>query len=94
MKPFVLKRRLMTIPFPATGCLFYRKGLKESQPIVPISGQSDQVPTVQYEWWYRGRSLFDVGRGPSNLFFTVNAMLPTESLAEPETQLPETFESF
>ncbi|RLL95011.1 hypothetical protein CFD26_101573 [Aspergillus turcosus] len=73
MKQIVkVENKFMTIPFPASGSLFYRKDLGESQLIVPIPGQSnrlepDQVvlgPTVQHEWWYRERNLLDVDRGP------------------------------
>ena len=61
----------MTILFPASGSLYYRRDLEASQTTVPLSGQSglspDQVvvgPTAQYEWWYHERGLLDVGRGP------------------------------
>ncbi|GFF42576.1 hypothetical protein IFM51744_05187, partial [Aspergillus udagawae] len=46
------------------------RDLGESQLIVPIPGQSDQVvldPTVQHEWWYRERSLLDVDHSPEVL---------------------------
>ncbi|PKX99465.1 uncharacterized protein P174DRAFT_469303 [Aspergillus novofumigatus IBT 16806] len=56
MKQIVeVERRVMKTPLPASGRLFYRRALAESQLIVPIPGQSDQIvlgPTVQYEWWY------------------------------------------
>lgn len=73
MKQIVeVEKKFMMIPFPASGSLFYRKDLGESQLIVPIPGQSnrpepDQVvlgPTVQHGWWYRERNLLDVDRGP------------------------------
>lgn len=68
-----LEKQFMTIPFPASGSLYYRRDLEESQPSIPLSDQSslppfdDQVvvgPTAQYEWWYRERALLDVDRGP------------------------------
>ena len=67
-----LGKQFMTIPFPASGSLYYRRDLEESQPTIPLSDQSslppfDQVvvgPTAQYEWWYRERALLDVDRGP------------------------------
>lgn len=67
-----LEKQFMTIPFPASGSLYYRRDLEESQPTIPLSDQSslppfDQVvvgPTAQYEWWYRERALLDVDRGP------------------------------
>jgi hypothetical protein len=60
----------VTIPLLTSGSLFSRRDLGESQLIVPIPGQSNQVvlgPTVQHEWWYRERSLLDVDHGPEVL---------------------------
>lgn len=67
-----LEKQFMTISFPASGSLYYRRDIEASQPTIPLSGQSslplfDQVvvgPTAQYEWWYRERALLDVDRGP------------------------------
>lgn len=78
-----LEKQFMTIPFPASGSLYYRRDLAESQPTIPLSDQSsllsfDQVvvgPTAQYEWWYRERALLDVDRGP--------CMSPSFAIKEP-----------
>ncbi|GFF95493.1 hypothetical protein IFM47457_10387 [Aspergillus lentulus] len=56
-----VEKRFKTIPFSASGNLFYRKDLGESQSFVPNPGQSDQIvlgPTVQYA------CPSDVHRGP------------------------------
>ena len=52
-----LEKQFMTIPFPASGSLYYRRDLEASQATIPLPGQSslppfDQVvvgPTAQYE---------------------------------------------
>ena len=72
-----LEKQFMTIPFPASGSLYYRRDLEASQATIPLPGQSslppfDQVvvgPTAQYEWWYRERALLDVDRGPCMSLF-------------------------
>ncbi|KAJ9374479.1 hypothetical protein DTO282F9_1375 [Paecilomyces variotii] len=68
-----VEKQFMSISLPASGSLYYRRDLGESEFAIPLSEQSasDQIvvgPTAQFEWWYRERALLDVDRGPWKTF--------------------------
>lgn len=73
MKQIVaLESKFMNIPIPASGSLYYRRDLEQTQLNIPLPGQlnvpaSDQIvvgPTAQYTWWYQERKLLEVDSGP------------------------------
>ena len=65
-----LEKQFLNISLPASGSLYYRRDLKESELVIPLSSTSDSAdqiavgPTAQFEWWYRERALLDIDRGP------------------------------
>ncbi|PLB44146.1 hypothetical protein P170DRAFT_513400 [Aspergillus steynii IBT 23096] len=72
MKQIVdLERRFMTIEFPASGSLYYRRDLN-AQAVTPVNttdeapGPDDLVvgPIALQAWWYGERALLDTDRGP------------------------------
>lgn len=71
-----LEKRFMSIEFPASGSLYYRRDLEKSQCAVSLPGQSEIAaanhivigPTAQHEWWHQERALLDVDRGPCIVF--------------------------
>lgn len=74
MKQIVdLEKRFLGIKLPASGSLYYRRDLTESEDFVPVSGTSgiaDEIvvgPSAQYEWWYKERAALRVDRGPCML---------------------------
>lgn len=66
-----VEARFMSIHFPASGSLYYRRDLK-SHNAIPVFEQDDpsspdQIvvgPSAQHEWWYQQRALLQVDRGP------------------------------
>ncbi|EZF31081.1 hypothetical protein H101_05301, partial [Trichophyton interdigitale H6] len=70
MKQIVaVETRFMSITFPASGSLYYRKDLASSEPnvLLPEQTTADDIvvgPIAQYEWWYKERASLDVDRGP------------------------------
>ncbi|KAF9249575.1 hypothetical protein DTO006G1_6644 [Penicillium roqueforti] len=63
-----MERRFMSIHFPASGSLYYRRDLDSSQHFIPISDDIVVGPTVQHEWWYQERASLEVDRGPWTTF--------------------------
>ncbi|EFE29557.1 uncharacterized protein ARB_03549 [Trichophyton benhamiae CBS 112371] len=74
MKQIVaVETRFMSITFPASGSLYYRKDLTSSEPnvLLPEQTTADDIavgPIAQYEWWYKERESLDVDRGPWETF--------------------------
>lgn len=70
MKQIVaVETRFMSITFPASGSLYYRKDLTSSEPnvLLPEQTTADDIavgPIAQYEWWYKERASLNVDRGP------------------------------
>ncbi|KAL4787336.1 kinase-like domain-containing protein [Aspergillus varians] len=72
MKQIVqVESRFMSIHFPASGSLYYRRDLERSQCSIPLPEETeldrDEIvvgPTAQHEWWYKDRVLLDINRGP------------------------------
>lgn len=68
-----IETRVMTIAFPASGSLYYRRDLGASDAAIPMPSQltSDEIvvgPIAQFEWWYQKRALLDIDRGPCTYF--------------------------
>lgn len=66
-----IKKRVMSIPLPASGSIYHRRDLEFSDPAIPITTDIVSTrdhfavgPTTQLEWWHRERALLDVDRGP------------------------------
>jgi aminoglycoside phosphotransferase (APT) family kinase protein len=70
-----VERRFMSIHFPASGSLYYRRDLDGSQHSIPVSDDIVVGPTAQHEWWYRERASLDIDRGPCK-FLTRSACFP------------------
>ncbi|KMQ47272.1 hypothetical protein HL42_2070 [Trichophyton rubrum] len=74
MKQIVaVETRFMSITFPASGSLYYRKDLTSSEPnvLLPEQTTADDIavgPIAQYEWWYKERASLNVDRGPWETF--------------------------
>ncbi|KKK12847.1 hypothetical protein ARAM_006569 [Aspergillus rambellii] len=73
MKQIVnLEKQFMSIHFPASGSLYYRKDLTQLQHAISLAVQDDQCgpseivvgPTAQHEWWYKERARLEINRGP------------------------------
>ncbi|RAK99051.1 aminoglycoside phosphotransferase family protein [Aspergillus ibericus CBS 121593] len=66
------ENKFMHIPIPASGSLYYRRDLEQTQFGITLPGQSDvsapdQIvvgPTAQHAWWYEERKALEVDRGP------------------------------
>ena len=66
------EKKFMHIAIPASGSLYYRRDLEQTQFGISLPGQSDvsaadQIvvgPTAQYAWWYQERESLEVDRGP------------------------------
>ncbi|KAL1851184.1 hypothetical protein Plec18170_006508 [Paecilomyces lecythidis] len=94
-----IEKRVMSIPLPASGSIYYRCDLKSSGSAISITTEPFPTrdgfaigPSSQLEWWYRERALLDVDRGPCIPKHFQNWGDPlSESLAKPEVQLPEHF---
>ena len=65
-----LESRMMSIPFPAGGSLFYTKDLEKvaGRTGIPLNDERFCVgPDVRLHMWYGRRSQLDVDRGPCTL---------------------------
>lgn len=78
-----IEKRFLDIQLPASGSLYYRKDLTESEDFVSVSGTPGMVdeivvgPSAQYEWWYKERAaLRGVDRGPCMLSSRDDAVYP------------------
>ncbi|QQK44025.1 Protein kinase-like domain [Penicillium digitatum] len=72
-----LERRFMSIHFPASGSLYHRQDLDDSQLFASVSDDIVVGPTAQHEWWYRERASLAVDRGPWNTFQHALKHLPS-----------------
>jgi hypothetical protein len=71
MKQIVaLERRYMSLALPASGSIYHRKDILDTDTFVPISGITEGQdclgvgPIASYAWWYRERAALQVDRGP------------------------------
>lgn len=58
-----LERQFISIHFPASGSLYYRRDLNSSQHVIPALDDIVVGPTAQHEWWYQERASLEVDRG-------------------------------
>lgn len=79
-----LESRMMSIPFPAGGSIYYTQYLEKIawRPIIPLKDERFCVgPDTRLHLWYGRRSRLDIDRGPrmslSVLFFII--IEPTNS---------------
>ncbi|PWY95459.1 phosphotransferase family protein [Aspergillus sclerotioniger CBS 115572] len=66
------ENKFMHIAIPASGSLYYRRDLEQTQLCISLPDQADvsaadQIvvgPTAQHAWWYQERDSLEVDRGP------------------------------
>lgn len=62
-----LESRMMSIPFPAGGSIYYTRDLEKmtGRPIIPLKDERFCVgPDTRLHLWYGRRSQLDIDRGP------------------------------
>ena len=84
-----LESRMMSIPFPAGGSLYYTNDLEKKvagRTGIPLNDERFCVgPDVRLHMWYGRRSQLDVDRGPCtplSSFFLLNFLEPIETIDE------------
>ncbi|KAJ5950289.1 uncharacterized protein N7479_008702 [Penicillium vulpinum] len=82
-----IERRFMSIHLLASGSLYHRRDIDNSQQSIPVSDDIVVGPTAQYEWWYQERASLEVDRGLWNTFFVC-----FEAPAKREMEFCEIFE--
>ncbi|OOF97131.1 hypothetical protein ASPCADRAFT_3749 [Aspergillus carbonarius ITEM 5010] len=92
------EKKFMHIAIPASGSLYYRRDLEQTQFGISLPGQSDvsaadQIvvgPTAQYAWWYQERESLEVDRGPWDSYLACSeAPAKHHPLARPTLRHPD-----